>query len=377
MCAMQRNTTPCYYTDYLQLDKLLGAQQPESPKYGQEAHEEMLFIIVHQAYELWFKQILHEMKAIYGEFNQQTIPDEALGRIASRLERIVSIQKLLIDQISIMETMTPLDFLDFRDYLVPASGFQSIQFKEIEITLGLKSENRTNFDKASFYNRLNATDREHLQALEERPSLFDCVENWLARIPFFEYGDFKFWDAYADAVDRMLTSDRAIIENNDYLAEQDREFQLKDLANTRRSFDALLDADSYREMQATGQFRLSQKALLGAVFINLYRDEPMFQQPFRVLTALTEIDENFTTWRYRHVMMVQRMLGSKIGTGGSSGTDYLRQTTENNRFFKDFFSLSTFLLPRSALPALPEPLKKALNFYFHPSEVKSEQSTKV
>ena len=190
MCAMQRNTTPCYYSDYLQLDKLLDSQHPESPKYGDEAHEEMLFIIVHQAYELWFKQILHEMNAIYREFNQTHIPEQSLGRIVSRLERIKSIQKLLIDQIQIMETMTPLDFLDFRDYLVPASGFQSIQFKEIEILLGLKSKYRINFDQASFYQRLNEKDRNHLQAMEQQPSLFDCVEQWLERIPFFEFGDF-------------------------------------------------------------------------------------------------------------------------------------------------------------------------------------------
>ncbi|WP_246128715.1 tryptophan 2,3-dioxygenase family protein [Pleionea sediminis] len=368
MCAMQRNTTPCYYTDYLQLDKLLDSQHPESSKYGIEAHDEMLFIIVHQAYELWFKQILHEMHSIYGEFNQNQIPEKSMGRIVSRLDRIGAIQKLLIDQIGVLETMTPLDFLDFRDYLVPASGFQSIQFKEIEILLGLKSKFRINFDKDSFYKRLNEKDRTHLMELEEQPSLFDCVEKWLERMPFFEYGDFKFWDSYKQAVDKMLENDRAIIQNNDYLSESDREFQLKDLENTRRSFTALLDEEQYNLLKKEGKFRFSQKALLGAVFINLYRDEPIFQLPFQLLMGLLEIDEHFTTWRYRHVIMVQRMLGSKIGTGGSSGTDYLRQTTENNRFFKDLFSLSTFLLPRSALPELPEPLRKALNFYFHPEE---------
>ncbi len=366
MCAMQRNKTPCYYGDYLQLDKLLDSQHPMSKQYGVDAHDEMLFIIVHQAYELWFKQILHEMNAIYAEFNQKSIPEHALGRIVARLDRIKTIQKLLIDQIQIMETMTPLDFLDFRDYLVPASGFQSIQFKEIEVLLGLKSKFRINFDQESFYKRLNEKDRTHLQNLEQQPSLFDCVEKWLERIPFFEFGEFKFWESYRNAVDKMLDNDQKIIETNDYLSEADKEFQLKDLKSTRESFDALLNAEKYEALRAEDKFRFSQKAMLGAVFINLYRDEPMFQLPFRLLTALLEIDEHFTTWRYRHVIMVQRMLGSKIGTGGSSGSDYLRQTTENNRFFKDLFNLSTFLLPRSALPELPEALKKALNFYFHP-----------
>jgi tryptophan 2,3-dioxygenase len=102
--------------------------------------------------------------------------------------------------------------------------------------------------------------------------------------------------------------------------------------------------------------------LLAAVFINLYRDEPILHLPFRLLMALVQLDELFTTWRYRHVMMVQRMIGSKIGTGGSSGSDYLKSTTENNRFFRDLFNLSTFLLPRSALPALPDSLRAALDF---------------
>ncbi len=366
MCAMQRNKTPCYYGDYLQLDKFLDSQHPVSPQYGEEAHDEMLFIIVHQAYELWFKQVLHEMHAIYAEFNQENIPEKSLGRIAHRLDRIKTIQKLLIDQIQVMETMTPLDFLDFRDYLVPASGFQSIQFKEIEILLGLKSKFRINFDQESFYKRLNETDRNHLQNLENSPSLFDCVQSWLERMPFFEFGEFKFWDAYKTAVEAMLESDQQIIETNDYLSAGDKEFQLKDLTSTRESFNALLDENRFNKLREEDKFRCSQKAMLGAVFINLYRDEPMFQLPFRILTTLLEIDEHFTTWRYRHVIMVQRMLGSKIGTGGSSGSDYLRQTTENNRFFKDLFNLSTFLIPRSSLPELPEALKKALNFYFHP-----------
>ncbi len=368
MCAMQRNTTPCYYADYLQLDKLLDAQHPVSPNYGNEAHEEMLFIVVHQAYELWFKQILHELHSIHKEVNTNKIPEKALGRVVGRLERIAKIQELLIQQISVMETMTPLDFLDFRDYLVPASGFQSIQFKEIEILLGLKSKYRINFDQESFYKRLNEKDRTHLQRLENEPSLFDAVDEWLKRMPFFEYGAFKFWDSYKNTIDNMLDRDQSIIENNDYLSEADKSFQLKDLESTRASFDALLDPKQFELHRAEGKFRFSHQAMLGAVFINLYRDEPMLQLPFKLLTTLLEIDEHFTTWRYRHVIMVQRMLGSKIGTGGSSGSDYLRQTTENNRFFKDLFNLSTFLLPRSELPELPTEITKAMNYYFNPEQ---------
>ena len=127
----------CYYSSYLRLDQLLSAQQPASDAAGKPAHDEMLFITVHQAYELWFKQILHELKRIEADFSQNPVDDRVLGRIVHGLHRTHEILKLLVHQLDIMETMTPLDFLDFRDLLFPASGFQSAQFREIEIRLGL------------------------------------------------------------------------------------------------------------------------------------------------------------------------------------------------------------------------------------------------
>src|SRR5258708_15955666 len=126
-----------YYADYLKLPALLAAQQPESVRHGKPAHDEMLFIIVHQTYELWFKQILHELDRIQVDFGGDVVEDEYLGRIVHGLERINEILKLLIQQLEVLETMTPLDFLDFRDFLFPASGFQSAQFRLIEIRLGL------------------------------------------------------------------------------------------------------------------------------------------------------------------------------------------------------------------------------------------------
>lgn len=359
---MQKNIKPCYYSDYLHLDKLLDAQHPESKNYGAEAHDETLFIIVHQAYELWFKQILHEVNAILPVLSQKVVPEKALSTINLRLERIHKIQEVLVDQIDIIETMTPLDFLDFRDYLIPASGFQSIQFKEIEIILGLKSEFRINFDKESFYSRLNDKDRNHLMALEEQPSLYDAVENWLARMPFLEFGDFNFWQQFSDAVDTMLDTDEQTLKQADYLTDAEKRFQLNDLSNTRTNFDALFDKEKYNELKQQGVFRMSQEATLSALFINLYREQPMLTAPFRLLQALVELDVNFTLWRSRHVDMVMRMIGNKIGTGGSSGHDYLRQTTNNNKFFRDLTNLTTFLIPRSALPELPQEVIDALNF---------------
>ncbi len=359
---MQKNTVPCYYGEYLQLNKLLDAQHPASKQYGAEAHDELLFIIVHQAYELWFKQILHELRDVHQIMAQPRVQENELGVVIARLERVHQIQDVLVRQINILETMTPLDFLDFRDYLIPASGFQSIQFKEIEIRLGLRANDRINFDQKSFYSRLNETDRNYLINLEAQPSLHDHIDAWLARIPFITFADFDFWKAYRQAVDKMLADDTEIVQNNPMLTTAERDFQLRELNATRETFDCLLDQNRYDELRSKGRFRFSQRALLAAVFINLYRDEPILHLPFRLLMALVQLDESFTTWRYRHVMMVQRMIGSKIGTGGSSGSDYLKSTTENNRFFRDLFNLSTFLLPRSALPALPESLRAALDF---------------
>ena len=363
MCAMQKNRTPCYYSDYLDLPKFLDSQHPVSGQYQpEEAHDEMLFIIVHQAYELWFKQVLHELRSIIELFSEPTLNVKNHGKIIQRLDRIIKIQKVLNEQINILETMTPLDFLDFRDYLIPASGFQSLQFKEIEILLGLKMEFRINFDKESFYNRLNKQDREYLIDLEEKPSLFDFIESWLERMPFMENKNFSFMQAYQTALDDMINRDLEIVRKVDYLSDEDREFQIADLKKTRAQFDALFDQQVFDELREDGAIRMNRSSLLGAIFINLYRDEPAFQQPYQLLEKLTDIDELFTQWRHRHTVMVHRMIGSKIGTGGSSGHDYLSKTTQNNRFFKDLFNISTFLIPRSELPELPESLQKDMGF---------------
>ncbi|MFN2485680.1 MAG: tryptophan 2,3-dioxygenase family protein, partial [Acidimicrobiia bacterium] len=133
---------PLYYADYLQLKKLLDSQDLESTRAGNTVHDEMLFIIVHQAYELWFKQILWELEAITGVLSAPSVDESEMLQIVAHLERIVEIQKLLIAQIDVLETMTPLDFLEFRNYLIPASGFQSAQFRMIENRLGVRPEDR-------------------------------------------------------------------------------------------------------------------------------------------------------------------------------------------------------------------------------------------
>ena len=353
-----------YYGDYLQLEKILSAQALESAKQGKPTHDEMLFIITHQAYELWFKQIIFELDSIIDVFDDPIVEDKNMGRVIHRLSRVKTIQRVLIQQIDIIETITPLDFLDFRDLLVPASGFQSIQFKQIEISLGIKREYRISADREFFHSRLTESDRHYLGELEKQPSLLELTDRWLNRMPFLEFGDFDFWQEYKQAVNKMLDSDTEIISSNPALNDREREFQLNDLMGTRTRFQSVLDEVQFNELREKGEFRFSHQGFLAALFIHLYRDEPMLYSPFRYLTLLVEIDELFTNWRQRHAVMVQRMLGSKIGTGGSSGHDYLSATTRQNRVFVDLFRLSTFLIPREDLPVLPVELRRGLGFFF-------------
>jgi tryptophan 2,3-dioxygenase len=353
-----------YYTDYLQLNKILDAQELESAKLGTPAHDEMLFIITHQSYELWFKQIVYELSAVVDVFDDPIVEDKDMGRVLHLLSRVKTIQRVLIQQIDVIETITPLDFLEFRDLLVPASGFQSTLFKRIEIMLGLKRHHRIAADCEFFKTRLKPADLKMLDELEETESLLELTDRWLCRIPFLEFEGFNFWEQYSNSVDKMLESDLAIIESNPTLNDREKKFQTNDLEMTRVKFASLFDEEKYNELREKGDFRFSHSAFLAALFINLYRDEPMLYSGFRYLTLLVDIDSLFTNWRQRHAVMVQKMLGTKIGTGGSSGHDYLSATTRQNRVFRDLFNISTFLIPREDLPELPEDLHQALGFFF-------------
>ena len=362
---MVRNQGPTYYGDYLELNKLLDTQHPKSAALGEEAHDETLFIIVHQVYELWFKQILHEMKSMHGIFGQTKIEESQLSVVVARLERIKKIQGLLLTQLDVMETMTPMDFLEFRDLLVPASGFQSVQFREIEVLMGLNTKERKAVDRDYFLGRLNEEDRQRVIELEKLPSLLELLQDWLERLPFTQQGQFNFWEEYEKSVSKMLDEDQSIIEENlATLGDKQKEAQLSNLEATRNTFASLLNETAHAQLIEQNKRKLSQKATLNALFILLYRDEPLLHLPYLILNSLMDIDENFTTWRYRHALMAQRMLGTKIGTGGSSGHHYLKMAAENNRVYEDLFNLSTFIIPRSMLPVLPAETIKNLNFHF-------------
>lgn len=365
---MHPDQKPVHYTDYLQLGKILSAQIPESPKYGKMAHDEMLFIIIHQTYELWFKQIVFELDSIREIFSEKPLPSSRLQTVVSRFERVNEILKLLVDQVRIIETMTPLDFMDFRDFLTPASGFQSMQFKMMETHLGIKLADRSDTEKCFYHSRMKPEDRKILEEMENNPSLFELVDHWLARMPFTKSGRFDFWNTYEKAVDSMLSQDEKIIRKNASLDEHSRQMELKNLEMTKINFKSILDQKTYEEIRERGGVKMSQSALQSAIFIHLYRDQPMLQLPYKILHLITDIDEHLTAWRQRHAIMVHRLIGTKIGTGGSSGHDYLKKTTESNRVFTDLFNLATFLLPKSKIPTLPPSILKTLDFEYDHSK---------
>lgn len=342
------NRPPVYYSEYLQLDKILSAQAPESAKEGAEAPDEMLFIIIHQVYELWFKQILHELNYVRRIFSQEKIENSSpdIYNAHHRLKRVQAIIALAVQQMDIIETMTPLDFLDFRDLLRPASGFQSIQFKMVEAALGLQYDAR--HGKGYYLSQLSESDIARVKEEEGKISLLRLVEQWLERMPFADDENYwkdasgapisgNFWPYYREAYVRSLTE--------------------ADMGNLEH-FDALFTAQgTYPEGRT-----LSAKATRSALFIMLYRDYPLLHLPYEMLTTILSIDHGLGMWRQRHINMVRTTIGNRVGTGGSTGADYLKKAADTHFVFKELADLTSYLLPRQMLPPLPEKMKKALGF---------------
>jgi tryptophan 2,3-dioxygenase len=256
------------YGTYLKLDELLALQEPRSA--GPE-HDEMLFIVIHQVYELWFKQVLYEVDYLIRLLTANDTP-----RALHTLRRILTILKTMVGQIDILETMTPLEFLSFRHRLDSASGFQSFQFRELEFVLGAKRPSAlVHYDEdTAAYGRL-------------------------AR----RYQQSSLWDAFLR-----------------YLA-------LNGLAVPQ----ALLTRDVTEPTAAS--------PVVQAILIDIYRQRPFLA---RVCERLVDLDEGLQEWRYRHVKMVERTIGTKKGTGGSAGVAYL-QATLMKPFFPDLWAIRSEL----------------------------------
>ena len=361
---MSQKYTSTHYHNYLQLDMILGAQQLKSASDGTPAHDEMLFIVIHQAYELWFKQIIHEVTSVAGMMKQPEVDERHLQKIVHRLNRVTEIQRLLIQQITVLETLQPMEFLEFRDYLFPASGFQSFQFRVVETMLGLRDQDRITYNNQPFIHSLVPQQQEVIQQLKEQPSLFDIVQTWLERTPFIHHPEFPFVAHYEAAVKKMFEKEREQITASGYLEESEKQLRLQILSGSEKYFTQMTSREAYEAAKEKGEVRLSYTAAMGALFIHLYHEEPILSQPYQLLGKIVEMDELFTTWRYRHAQMVMRMLGRKMGTGGSSGHDYLKDTAAKHQVFRDFHNISTLLVPRNYIPSLPETLKKEMDFSF-------------
>jgi tryptophan 2,3-dioxygenase len=344
-----------YYWDYLHLDALLSAQTPKSAERGGLVHDEIFFITVHQTYELWFKQILVELDSVMTIMSEETVAERELRTVLARLQRINEIQRLMVAQMGVLETLTPLDFLDFRALLLPASGFQSVQFRLIENKFGLLERDRVKVEGHNYAATLRGDHAALVSMSERAPSLFDHVERWLARAPFLHADEFDFIARYRQAATEMHAAGRAKIAGNQNLDAQTRDTQLAAFERSLRKFEAVFDRETWEEDVREGTRRFSHEAFTAALFINLYRDEPMLHMPFLILTALVDIDEQLTLWRERHALMAHRMLGRLTGTAGS-GYAYLDETAKRYTPFKDLFDVSTYLLPHSALPPLPSAL---------------------
>ncbi|XP_070198004.1 tryptophan 2,3-dioxygenase-like isoform X2 [Littorina saxatilis] len=356
-----KDGTMSYHT-YLKLQGLLHCQEMASAQHGKEVHDEHLFIITHQAYELWFKQILFEIDSVRNLFSQPILDESKMLQILNQLNRVVLILKLLVDQFHILETMTPLDFMEFRVYLSSASGFQSLQFRLMENKLGVKEESRVKYNQQHYLNVFN--DPESIQQLKdslEQPSLFALVDKWLERTPGLSEKTFRFWEIYRHSVTRWL-EDAFFQPAQRETDEKLKETLMADYLKQKDSFESIFDVSKYNAQVQRGERRLSHRGFQGAMLISLYRDEPRFNQPFQMLTLLMDIDSLMTKWRYNHVMLVQRMIGSKVGTGGSSGYQYLRSTiSDRYKVYLDLFNLSTYLIPRAYIAPMTERMKRRLS----------------
>ncbi|XP_022919231.1 tryptophan 2,3-dioxygenase [Onthophagus taurus] len=362
------------YGEYLMLDKVLGAQRMLSKVHNKPVHDEHLFIVTHQAYELWFKQVIFELDSIRSVFSVPMEESQTL-EILKRLNRVVLILKLLVDQVMILETMTPLDFMDFREYLCPASGFQSLQFRLLENKLGVKQENRVKYNQN--YQRVFGDDPEAVKRIEDsekQPSLVVLVEKWLERSPGLELSGFNFWGKYQKAVEKLLSEHEKLA--NECTVEKVKKYRLMDLEKRREVYESIFNPLIHDGLISRGERRFSHKALQAAIMITFYRDEPRFSQPHQILTLLMDIDSLITKWRYNHVLMVQRMLGSsQLGTGGSSGYQYLRSTlSDRYKVFLDLFNLSTFLIPREFIPPLTADFKNNLCYSGYSKDLPEENN---
>jgi tryptophan 2,3-dioxygenase len=269
------------YNDYLKIPELLKLQVPQSEP---AHHDELLFIVIHQAYELWFKLILHEMENAIRYMGEKKIL-----RAHHFMKRITEIMRLLVQQIHILETMTPAEFLEFRDRLMPASGFQSIQFREIEFLAGLKDE--------AYYKHFKNRP-EFVEILKGRQAQSDLKSSY-----------YKLLHDLGEPMPKDAAAQEA-----------------------RIIYDKTLDQKTAEKMK---------NDIIRAI-LPIYQNQESHLPLYLLSESLVEFDEYFGLWREHHVRVVERIIGFKRGTGGSSGVEYLQSTTMK-KIFPFLWEVRTYL----------------------------------
>ncbi|WP_437334546.1 tryptophan 2,3-dioxygenase family protein [Sorangium sp. So ce394] len=350
------------YWDYIHVEELLALQGGFDDDEQKVSNDEALFIVVHQIYELWFKLILRELTSARELFRQNPVPDQKLASAARSFRRVVTIFEQAIQHFRVMETLTTRDYLDFRDRLIPASGFQSAQLREIEVLLGLDDALRIPLGREGSYKEaLKAADGSPSSAtrrLEARlasgPSLKHYLYEWLSRTPIDGSSE---PEAVLRFLRNYMRSMRAENERRVQIA-IDKALSPADVERLRARYEAenanaeafLLAEDDPGADAATREKRRAVRAAI--VFIESYRDLPRLAWPREVLDRILEMEQAMLIWRQRHARMVERVIGRRTGTGGSAGVDYLDQTALRYRVFGDLWTVRSLLLRQPSVPEL-------------------------
>ncbi len=358
---MSGKPTPIYW-DYLGLEQLLSLQGGLEGDETQLMPDELHFIVTHQVFELWFKLILRELRLARDHLAAPHVPEEHVPHVVHHLRRVNTIASLMVTQFGVMETLTPQDFLAFRTKLMPASGFQSFQMREMEILLGLSAEQRTDpefGDPIAALRRFaesspgGALAVERIKSVQAELSLREALNTWLERTPIQgstpdDEGDDDavagFVATYLDAQQQSHALQRARLVEVGAMTEEAATARFAMAEEQSRGF--LFATDVPGEEQA--RTRRIRAAIL---FIESYRELPLLAWPRVLLDTVVELEENLVLFRTRHARMVERIIGRRTGTGGSAGVAYLDRTAQN-RIFTALWAVRTMLLPRRELPEL-------------------------
>jgi tryptophan 2,3-dioxygenase len=350
------------YWDYIRVEELLALQGGLDRDESRIANDEVLFITVHQVFELWFKLIYREMRASRDLFQRPVVEEQELSGAVHSLERIATIFRVSTSHWQVMETLNTREYLAFRDKLMGASGFQSAQLRQIELLFGLEERDRIALGaESSYMEALKAADGRpspaHARvsaAQQDRPSLKQAIENWLFRTPIDGVGPAA-PDAPAELerfADNFLAAHGRAVDNS---AERALE-----IAGTGADRDRLLkrytaEKDSVRAFlhppEAEGGLR-TKRVRCAMIFIETYRELALLAWPRALLDRLVEVEQLFVVFRQRHARMVERIIGRRTGTGGSAGVEYLDTTALKYRVFRDLWAIRTLQIPRDLAPEL-------------------------